>query len=76
MPAFNPMAIKGMFNDMYDICSQLVLKWERFGPDYVIDPTDDFTRLALDTVGLCTFHYRLNSFYTVRCSDLGLSLSL
>lgn len=65
MPAFSPGTIKGMFDDMFDIATQLVLKWERFGPEYRIDPTDDFTRLALDTIALCSMHYRLNSFYTV-----------
>jgi hypothetical protein len=29
-PAFSPGSIKGMFDDMFDICSQLVLKWERY----------------------------------------------
>ncbi|KAB5590413.1 Cytochrome P450 family protein [Ceratobasidium theobromae] len=64
MPAFGPLSIKNMFNDMLDVVSQLVLKWERFGPQHEIDPTDDFTRLALDTISLCTFNYRLNTFYT------------
>ncbi|KAJ1303594.1 hypothetical protein OPQ81_011777 [Rhizoctonia solani] len=64
MPAFGPLAIKGMFDDMFDVASQLVLKWERFGPHHAIDPTDDFTRLAFDTIALCTFNHRLNSFYT------------
>lgn len=36
----------------------------RFGADTLIDPTDDFTRLALDTLALCTTSYRLNSFYS------------
>ncbi|EUC54437.1 cytochrome P450 family:NADPH-P450 family reductase [Rhizoctonia solani AG-3 Rhs1AP] len=64
MPAFGPLAIKGMFKDMVDVVSQLVLKWERFGPQHDIDPTMDFTRLAFDTIALCTFNHRLNSFYT------------
>ncbi|KAG8757092.1 hypothetical protein FRC11_004809 [Ceratobasidium sp. 423] len=64
MPAFGPLAIKGMFDDMVDVASQLVLKWERFGPHRDIDPTVDFTRLAFDTIALCTFNHRLNSFYT------------
>ncbi|CAE6442366.1 unnamed protein product [Rhizoctonia solani] len=64
MPAFGPLAIKGMFDDMVDVVSQLVLKWERFGPNHDIDPTTDFTRLAFDTIALCTFNHRLNSFYT------------
>ncbi|KAG8707689.1 hypothetical protein FRC09_001668 [Ceratobasidium sp. 395] len=66
MPAFGPLSIKGMFDDMFDVISQLVLKWERFGPLHEIDPTDDFTRLAFETIALCTFNYRLNTFYTMQ----------
>ncbi|KIM26551.1 hypothetical protein M408DRAFT_56754, partial [Serendipita vermifera MAFF 305830] len=62
-PAFSPVQIKGMFDDMMDICSQLVLKWERYGPEYAINPAEDFTRLAFDTLSLCTMGYRVNSFY-------------
>lgn len=29
MPAFSAVSIRGMFDDMYDIASQLALKWER-----------------------------------------------
>ncbi|KZV98416.1 cytochrome P450, partial [Exidia glandulosa HHB12029] len=54
MPAFGPASIRNMFDDMKDILGQLVLKWERFGPDHPIDPTDDFTRLAFDTLALCS----------------------
>ncbi|CAE6462785.1 unnamed protein product [Rhizoctonia solani] len=64
MPAFGPLAIKGMFDDMVDVASQLVLKWQRFGPREYIDPNVDFTRLAFDTIALCTLNYRPNSFYT------------
>ncbi|CAE6503914.1 unnamed protein product [Rhizoctonia solani] len=64
MPAFGPLSIKNMFDDMLDVISQLILKWERFGPEHEIDPTDDFTRLAFETIALCTFSYRLNTFYT------------
>ena len=70
MPAFSPGNIKGMFEDMFDVATQLVLKWERFGSEYRIDPTDDFTRLALDTIALCSMHYRINSFYTVSRSEV------
>ena len=34
------------------------------GGDHVIDCSDDFTRLAFDTIGLCGFGYRFNEFYT------------
>ncbi|KAH7336803.1 cytochrome P450 [Rhizoctonia solani] len=64
MPAFGPLSIKGMFDDMLDVVSQLVLKWERFGSSHDIDPTHDFTRMAFETIALCTFNYRLNTFYT------------
>ena len=30
MPAFGTAAIRDMFDDMVDIASQLVLKWERY----------------------------------------------
>ncbi|KAF7347083.1 Fatty acid hydroxylase [Mycena venus] len=36
----------------------------RFGPNAVIDPSDDFTRVALDTIAYCSMSHRLNSFYT------------
>jgi cytochrome P450/NADPH-cytochrome P450 reductase len=49
--------------DMHDIASQLVMKWARHGPENRILATDDFTRLTLDTLALCTMDYRFNSFY-------------
>jgi cytochrome P450/NADPH-cytochrome P450 reductase len=64
MPAFGPLAIKGMFDEMHDIASQLVMKWARYGPDHVIHVTDDFTRLTLDTLALCAMDYRFNSYYS------------
>lgn len=48
---------------MKDIANQLVLSWARKGPENVIMATDDFTRLTLDTIALCTMDYRFNSFY-------------
>ncbi|TDL21939.1 cytochrome P450 oxidoreductase OrdA-like protein [Rickenella mellea] len=64
MPAFGPANVRNMFDDMSDIASQLLLKWARFGPDHVFDPTDDYTRLTFDTIAICTMSHRLNSFYT------------
>ncbi|KAJ8077442.1 hypothetical protein PM082_001872 [Marasmius tenuissimus] len=58
MPAFSTLAIRDMFENMRDVRGQLSLKWERFGPDHVIDPSDDFTRVALDTIALCSMSYR------------------
>lgn len=48
---------------MYDIASQLVMKWARQGPKTPIMVTDDFTRLTLDTIALCAMGTRFNSFY-------------
>lgn len=64
MPAFSPVALKGMYDGMTDIAEQLMLKWERIGPDEPIDVVHDFTRLTLDTIALCSFSYRFNSFYS------------
>lgn len=62
-PAFGPIAIRGMFDSMLDIADQLMLRWERFGDQAVIDVVDNMTRLTLDTIALCAFDYRFNSFY-------------
>ncbi len=63
MPAFGPLGIRGMFDQMLDIADQMLVRWERFGPSAVIDVADDMTRLTLDTIALCAFDYRFNSFY-------------
>ncbi|KAB8218941.1 fatty acid hydroxylase [Aspergillus novoparasiticus] len=63
MPAFGPLSIRGMFSEMQDITSQMVLKWARFGPDTSINVADDFTRLTLDSIALCAMGVRFNSFY-------------
>ncbi|KJR84297.1 cytochrome P450 [Sporothrix schenckii 1099-18] len=63
-PAFGPLSIQNMFDDMHDIATQLALKWARRGPSEPIHVTDDFTRLALDTLALCAMDYRFNSFYS------------
>ena len=62
MPAFGPMSIKGMFPEMHEIASQLALKWARHGSQPIM-VTDDFTRLALDTLALCSMNFRFNSYY-------------
>ena len=64
VPAFGPLGLRKMFDDMLDISSQMVLRWDRQGPDHAIDCSDDFTRLAFDTIGLCSFGFRFNEFYS------------
>ncbi|GKZ34390.1 hypothetical protein AbraIFM66950_004621 [Aspergillus brasiliensis] len=63
VPAFGPLRIQNMFDDMGDVAQQLCLKWARQGGSTSINITDDFTRLTLDTIALCTMDFRLNSFY-------------
>ena len=62
LPALGPNAIRDMFPEMMDIVSQLILRWERFAGEE-IDVCDNFTRLTLDTIALCSFDYQFNSFY-------------
>lgn len=61
-PAFGPLGITNMYDEMYDISTQLISKWAR-DPDTPINTTDDFTRLALDTIAICGLGKRFNSFY-------------
>ncbi|RBQ74718.1 hypothetical protein FVER14953_00317 [Fusarium verticillioides] len=62
-PLFGAMRIRGMFDDMKDICEQMCLRWARFGPDEPLNVCDNMTKLTLDTIALCTIDYRFNSFY-------------
>ncbi|KAI0198880.1 bifunctional P-450:NADPH-P450 reductase [Astrocystis sublimbata] len=64
MPAFGPISIRGMFEEMHDIATQMALKFARYGSSTPIPASDDFTRLALDTLALCSMGFRFNSFYT------------
>ncbi|MCP3774186.1 bifunctional cytochrome P450/NADPH--P450 reductase [Paenibacillus sp. MZ04-78.2] len=63
LPTFSQQAMKGYHAMMVDIASQLIQKWARLNPNESIDVAEDMTRLTLDTIGLCGFNYRFNSFY-------------
>jgi cytochrome P450/NADPH-cytochrome P450 reductase len=63
LPNFGHRAMQRYHPMMLDIAEQLVLKWERMNPEDEIDVAGDMTRLTVDTIGLCGFDYRLNSFY-------------
>src|SRR3981081_3912759 len=62
---FGNRAMQSYHPSMVDIAEQLVKKWERLNADDEIDVVRDMTALTLDTIGLCGFAYRFNSFY--RC---------
>ncbi|NWN78933.1 MAG: cytochrome P450 [Bacillus sp. (in: Bacteria)] len=63
LPSFSQKAMKGYHSMMQDIAVQLIQKWLRLNQNESIDVPDDMTRLTLDTIGLCGFNYRFNSFY-------------
>lgn len=68
LPTFGPAALPGMFDGMTDIADQLLLKWERQGPEHSIDIGGDATGwrrdgLTLDTIALRSFSYRFNCMY-------------
>jgi cytochrome P450/NADPH-cytochrome P450 reductase len=63
LPSFGQKAMQGYHPMMVDIAEQLALKWERLNADDEVDVTGDMTSLTLDTIGLCGFGYRFNSFY-------------
>lgn len=63
MPAFGPLGIRDMCGKMLDIAGQMFDRWDRFGPETEIDVADAMTRLTLDTLALCAFDTRFNSFY-------------
>ncbi len=63
MPTFSQKSMSDYLPMMYDIALQLMVKWERLNSDDEIDVARDMVALTLDTIGLCGFDYRFNSFY-------------
>jgi len=63
LPTFGRQAMNNYMPMMLDVAGQLVSKWERLNADDEIDVVHDMTAVALDTIGLCGFDYRFNSFY-------------
>ncbi len=63
LPNFGDRAMQGYHPMMLDVAEQMMLKWGRLNPDDEVDVVHDMTAMTLDTIGLCGFGYRLNSFY-------------
>lgn len=74
LPAFSQQAMKGYHDMMVDIAKQLIDKWARLNPNESIDIPDNMTRLTLDTIGLCGFNYRFNSFYREKHNPFVISM--
>src|SRR5215471_484006 len=60
---FSERAMHGYHSMMLDIAEQLVGRWERLNAEDEIDVVHDMTALTFDTIGLCGFGYRFNSFH-------------
>src|ERR1700675_4474809 len=60
---FGNRAMQSYHPSMVDIAEQLTKKWERLNADEELDVVHDMTALTLDSIGLCGFDYRFNSFY-------------
>ena len=63
LPTFSRQAMSNYMPMMLDVAGQLCMKWERMNADDEIDVVHDMTAVALDTIGICGFNYRFNSFY-------------
>ena len=63
MTPFSMQAMRDYMPKMLDVADQLVDKWARLNPGEEVDVAADMTRLTLDTIALCGFGYRFNSFY-------------
>lgn len=59
MPSFHGKAMLTYHPMMLEICQQLVARWRRRDE---VDVAADMTRLTMDTIGLCGFNYRFESF--------------
>ena len=63
MAPFSMQAMEQYVPKMQDIADQLISKWDRLNPGDYVDVPADMTNLTLDTIALCGFGYRFNSFY-------------
>jgi cytochrome P450/NADPH-cytochrome P450 reductase len=63
LPNFGDRAMQSYHPTMLDVAEQMVEKWSRLNADDEIDVVHDMTALTLDTIGMCGFGYRFNSFY-------------
>ncbi|MBN9418018.1 MAG: cytochrome P450 [Candidatus Eremiobacteraeota bacterium] len=63
MPNFSHAAMKRYMPAMLEIARLLIEKWEKAADSGAqVDVPEDMTRLTLDTIGLCGFDHRFDSF--------------
>jgi cytochrome P450/NADPH-cytochrome P450 reductase len=63
MAPFSQQAMREYMPRMLDVAGQLMDKWARLNPGDEVNVPGDMTSLTLDTIALCGFNYRFNSFY-------------
>lgn len=61
VPAFGQRARRAYFDPMLEVAQGLVAHWDA-GAGKDIEVVDDMTRLTLDTIALCGFGFRFDSF--------------
>jgi cytochrome P450/NADPH-cytochrome P450 reductase len=62
LPAFSMGSMSNYFPMMLEIAEQMMTRWSQLNANDEIDVPADMVRLTLDTIGLCGFDYRFNSF--------------
>lgn len=62
LPAFSMGSMSNYFPMMLEIAEQMMTRWGQLNANDEIDVPADMVRLTLDTIGLCGFDYRFNSF--------------
>ncbi|EJT49752.1 cytochrome P450 [Trichosporon asahii var. asahii CBS 2479] len=65
VPVFGPLSLKKMQPMMVDVLAQMLMHWEHTAGT-PFSAADQFTRLTLDTIALCGFRFRFNSFHSER----------
>lgn len=63
VPVFGPLSLKKMQPMMVDVLAQMLMHWEHTAGQ-PFSAADQFTRLTLDTIALCGFRFRFNSFHS------------
>jgi cytochrome P450/NADPH-cytochrome P450 reductase len=62
LPAFSMGAMSNYYPMMLEIAEQMMTRWSQLNANDEVDVPADMVRLTLDTIGLCGFDYRFNSF--------------
>ncbi len=61
LPAFSQRSMRGYYDNILEVCDQLIAKWTGLaGQDVII--ADDMTRLTLDSIAIAGFGHRFDSF--------------